>query len=142
MKYLEKELYPDQCESKKEHSKYLDYSKITLPEWYNEFSFHDCLILNVYTTDGYIELEIEFEHDDTEFYLRFFSPQIIENCNLVGCWWISDELYLDKESCEFHLTVDTWSKTNDRLIREYFTVKSSNIELLYGNKSFKIFEDK
>ncbi len=38
--------------------------------------------------------------------------------------------------------VHAWSKTNNRLELEYFTVNCSNIELLYDNKPYKIFEDK
>ena len=76
-------------------------------EWYNDFFFFFCLILNMYTTDG-----------------------------------ISNELYLNDNSCEFHLMADVWSDVNDRFSHKYFTVKCSNIELLYGNKSFKIFDEK
>ena len=142
MKYFGKESYNGQCKSGKEQYEYLDYEKSTLPKWYNDFSFHDCLILNMYATDDYIELELTFNNDDIEFYLRFYSPNIVENCNLIGSWCISDELYLDKNSCEFHLMVHAWSKTNNRLELEYFTVNCSNIELLYDNKPYKIFEDK
>ena len=51
MKYFGKEWYNGQCKSGKEQYEYLDYEKSTLPKWYNDFSFHDCLILNMYATD-------------------------------------------------------------------------------------------
>ena len=143
MKNIKKNLHNGQYRLNEEKHINLNYAKNNLPEWYNQFSFHDCLILNLYTTDDYIELEISFnDENDIEFYLRFYSPNIVENCNLIGSWCISDELYLDKNSCEFHLMVHAWSKTNNRLELEYFTVNCSNIELLYDNKPYKIFEDK
>ncbi len=142
MKNIKKNLHNGQYRLNEEKHINLNYAKNNLPEWYNQFSFHDCLILNLYTTDDYIELEISFnDENDIEFYLRFYSPNIIENCNLIGGWCISNELYLFENSCELHLIIENCMNKSNNLSLEHFIVSCSNMELLINNKSFKVFNN-
>lgn len=143
MKYFGKEWYNGQCKSGMEQYEYLDYEKSTLPKWYTDFSFHDSKIIKIKSFDNLMVLDlISDDYKKTKYKIKFYNPKVIEECNLTNAWCISNELYFNDNSCEFHLMADVWSDIDDRFSHEYFTVKCSNIELLYGNKSYKIFEDK
>ncbi len=143
MKDIEKKQHNRQYQLSEEQYTYLDYGKNNLPQWYNDFSFHDSKIIKIKSFDNLMVLDlIADDYKETKYKIKFYNPKIIEECNLLNAWCISNELYLNDNSCEFHLLADVWSDIDDRFLHEYFTVKCSNIELLYGNKAFKIFDEK
>lgn len=143
MKHFDKKWYNEQCKLMcgltEEQKEYLDYLHNFLPKWYADFSMHDSKILSVDKNNDYIELKLLHDYGNKEYYLKFYSPNVIENCNLIGSWCISDELYLENNCCEFHLMVHAYSKNTDNLSLEYFTIKCSNMELLFDGKSYKVF---
>lgn len=105
-----------------------------LPRWYNDFSFHDSKIINVEEFENSIVLNLEF--DDfihTKYQLKLFNPKIIEYCKLKNSWWLFDEMYINENCFEFHIMV---SDFDDNSIISYFTVKCSDILLIFMGKTY------
>ncbi len=118
---------------------YLDYKEKNLPKWYNEFSIHDDQIKGTAKTDDKFIISIatdDYKH--TRYQLVFYNPNIIESCDLTDAWCSYDELYINDNSCEYHLMV---MDSQDNSILNYFTIECSNMELIINNKSFKVFNN-
>lgn len=139
MKCFTKKWYLFEDYSDRAVKKYFDYKMKYLPKWYHEFSIHDDQIESITIFDNSIVLDIISDDSiRTEYQLIFYNPLILENCKIEKAWCIADELYTDKNICEYHLMVMDY---NDNDILNYFTIKCDNIELLINNKSFKVFNN-
>lgn len=111
MKDIEKKQHNRQYQLSEEQYTYLDYGKNNLPQWYNDFSFHDSKIIKIKSFDNLMVLDlIADDYKETKYKIKFYNPKIIEECNLLNAWCISNELYLNDNSCEFHLLADEMLK--------------------------------
>ncbi len=139
MKYYNKEWYNNGCRPIEKNKEYIDYMNKYLPKWYKDISLHDSEILNVKECNDLITFNLIYDdYIHTKYQLRFYNPKIIETCRLVGTWCVSDEIYVNDESCEFHLMVD-WSEDGEpKPILGYFTVECTKIELFMNNKLYEI----
>lgn len=120
-------------------NEYLEYKKNKLPKWYNEFCIQDDQIKDYAIADNKLIISIasdDYKH--TKYQLIFHNPNIIESCELTNAWCYYDELYINDNSCEYHLMVMDYQ---DNSILEYFTVKCSDMELVINNKSFKVIDN-
>ena len=136
MKVFTKEWYYYTSAYNDKTKPYLDYEKENLPKWYNDFSIHDNQIKNVIRTDDLIILESVYDDcKSTKYQLKFYDPIVIEVCEMKNAWCLYDEVYLTENGCEYHLMVMDF---NDNDIRNYFTVKCSDIELDMNGKTFRM----
>lgn len=139
MKYFGKEWYYNCCNNEK-GKEYLSYSEKCLPRWYNDFSIHDSKIEKICTDEKAIVLYlIDDDYLRTKYQIILHNPTVIESCNLIGSWCISDEVYIDNGLCEYHLMVDNCD--SGKQVLDYFTVKCSEIEVVYNGKSHFIINN-
>lgn len=137
MKCFTKEWYLFEDYSDKAVKKYFEYKKKYLPEWYDEFCIHDHQIQSVTKKDNFFVLTLFTDESvKREYKLIFYTPIILENCKLEKAWCLIDELYIADNTCEYHLMVMDY---DDNDILNYFTVKCSNMELLFDGKTYKVF---
>lgn len=137
MKYYGKEWYKNGCIIPKEKSQeYADYVNRCLPKWYSDFSMHDSEIIGFKKDKDLIKLNLKYDDDKhTNYQILLYNPEIVESCHLVGCWCISDEIYINDDCCEFHLMV---GYAESVLVLNYFTVKCSRIEMQMNGKFYNI----
>lgn len=134
LKHFTKEWYVAGCNDSEKNQNYIDYMRSHLPRWYNDFSFHDSKIIDVEDFENLIVLNLEF--DDfihTKYQLKLYNPKITEYCKLQNSWWLFDEMYINENSFEFHIMV---SDFDDNSIISYFTVKCSDIQLIFMGKTY------
>lgn len=134
MRYFGKEWYLNGCNSENVvgADKFFEYEEKYLPKWYNdEFSIHDSKIINVKQSQDLLELTLLYDDNNcTEYKIKFFNFKILELCQLIDSFCISDEIYIENSKCEFHLMCDIKGCGN----LHYFTVKCSKIEIAFdGN---------
>lgn len=144
MRYFGKEWYLNGCNSENVvgADKFLEYEEKYLPKWYNdEFSIHDSKIINVKQSQDLLEFTLLYDDNNhTEYKIKFFNPEILELCQLKDSFCISDEIYVENFECEFHLMCDI--KINERYGNlDYFTVKCSKIEIVFGSNICTINHD-
>lgn len=121
--------------SDKKVQDYLNYEKKFLPKWYNEFSVHDNIIIQVIKTKDLLILDSVYDDSiSTKYQLKFYNPTIIEDCEMENAWCLVDELYINENKCEYHLLVED-SNGN----KNYFTVKCSDIELCMNGRIYRVF---
>ncbi|MDE6413355.1 MAG: hypothetical protein K2K42_05680 [Eubacterium sp.] len=114
---------------------YLNYEKKFLPKWYNEFSIHDNIIIQVIKTKDLLILDSVYDDSiSTKYQLKFYNPTIIEDCEMENAWCLVDELYINENECEYHLLVE--DSTGNK---NYFTVKCSDIELCINGRTYRVF---
>ena len=137
MKYYGKEWYKNGCIIPKEKSQeYADYVNRYLPKWYNDISIHDSEVIGMIKDKNLITLILQYDdYKRTNYKILLYNPEIIENCRIVGCWCISDEIYINDDCCEFHLMV---SCEETEQVLKYFTVKCSKIEMQMNGKFYNI----
>lgn len=140
MKYFNKEWYNNGCKSTETQKEYINYMNEHLPKWYQEFSIHDNQIKNaIECNDCLITNMIYDDYNHTNYQIKFYSPKILENCDLKNDWCLYDELYINNNLCEYHLMVMDF---NNNDIIKCFTVECSNIELIINNKTYRVFGNK
>lgn len=114
---------------------YLNYEKTILPKWYNEFSVHDNQIVEVIRKENVIIFNAEYDDDKhTKYQFILYDPTIIEDCEIDNAWCLYDELYIDNDKCEYHLSVE-----DSNGVTSYFTVECSNIELYINGRNYRVF---
>lgn len=134
MKYFTKEWYANGCKDSAKNQNYIDYMRSHLPRWYNDFSFHDSIVLDVKEIDNLMILNMEFDDfQHTKYQLKLYDPKIIEYCKLKNSWWLFDELYINENCFEFHIMVSDFDDNNKI---SYFTVKCSDILLIFMGKTY------
>lgn len=138
MRYFGKEWYRNGC--KKENidgiKEFFDNNEKNLPKWYNEnFSIHDSKIIDVNYNDNILVLTLIYDaYNHPEYQIKLYNPTIIDDCELKESWCISNEIYIEKSLCEFHLMCDV--KHNERYGNLfYFTVQCSKIEISFCNQN-------
>ena len=137
MRYFGKEWYLNGCDNKNVDGvdKFFEYEEKYLPKWYNDkFSIHDSKIVSVKRSQNLLEFTLLYDdYNHTEYKIKFFNPEILELCQLIDSFCISDEIYVENSQCEFHLMCDI--KINEIYGNlHYFTVKCSKIEIAFdGN---------
>lgn len=136
MKYYGKEWYNNECRPIERNKEYIDYMNKCLPKWYNDISLHDSRIIRVKKNKDLVVLNLE--HDDyehTNYQFLLYNPIIIEDCRLNRCWCISNEIYINDNSCEFHLMVGS---EDDEQRLDYFTVECAKIEMRMNGECYTI----
>lgn len=137
MNYFGKEWYLNGCNSEDVvgAKEFMAYEEKHLPKWYKDnFSIHDSKIINVKQSEDLLEFTMLYDDNNhTEYKIKFFNPEILELCQLIDSFCISDEIYVENSHCEFHLMCDIKiNETYGNLY--YFTVKCSKMEIVFeGN---------
>jgi hypothetical protein len=92
----------------------------------NEYGFHDCKVTH-FEQQG-TDVIIEFDHSGgftNVNKLIYHDATIIEQDNIVGSWWIYDEIYRMVDLYEFHAAL----QDENGQVR-YFTLNASDIDLI------------
>lgn len=91
-----------------------------------EYGFHDCKITHFEQqgTDVIIELDHRGSYSNVS-KLVYHNATIIEQEDIVGSWWIYDEIYILKDSFEFHTALQ-----DEKSQVRYFTVKASDVDFI------------
>lgn len=134
MLYFGKEWYKNGCKvnNNNEINEYYNFCEKNLPKWYNEnFSIHDSKIIDVKYNDSLIVLTLIYDDCTHQKYeIRFANPTVIEECDLLDSWCISDEIHFVDNFCEFHLMCDTKVQEFYGNL-SYFTVKCTEIQIVF-----------
>lgn len=128
MKYYNKEWYINGCKKINIPKDELSYSK--LPEWFKDFSIHDCQIISETPEERGVEFILSFDNSGgfCEYTKLIFSDYIIkENCNIKDLFCIADELYVKSNGrYEYHLLLQGFNKKGKPNLY-YFTINCKNI---------------
>ena len=139
MKYFGKNWYNNECNAEtgntKQQEEYLAYEKANTPNWYQQLSFHDSIVINVFKDENSTVFRIDLKRNTIEgtvYSLLFINYNVLEMCQLLESIVISSEIYFENGQIEFHLMVDTYK--NNELTLEYFTIRCEKIEFMINGK--------
>jgi hypothetical protein len=114
-------------ETRQEYEKYYKSIESTLPEKIRkEYGFHDCRVTGLEQTGTDVIIDIDYRGGFTNVCkIIYHNAAVIEQENLVGSWWLYDEIYIMKDSYEFQAAL----QDEEGQIR-YFTVRASDVDFI------------
>lgn len=91
-----------------------------------EYGFHDCKVTHIDQQDNDVIIELDHRGGFTNVCkLIYLNATIIEQDNIVGSWWIYDEIYIINDAYEFHAALQ-----DEKGQVRYFTVKASDVDFI------------
>lgn len=120
-------------QTEQEFQKHYRRIEAILPEKIRkEYGFHDCRVTHFEQQGTDIIIEIDHRGGFTNVSkLIYHNATVIEQENIVGSWWIYDEIYITKDAYEFHAALQD---ANGQV--RYLTVSASDIDFIKDTEVF------
>lgn len=115
-----------------EYQNYYNSIEKQLPEKIRkEYGFHDCIVTHFEQQGTDVIIELDHSGGFTNVCkVIYHNATMIEQDNIVGSWWICDEIYRMNDSYEFHSAL----QDENGQVR-YFTVNASDIDFIRDTSS-------
>ncbi len=114
-------------QTEQEFQKYCQSIESLLPEKIRkEYGFHDCKVIHIEQQGTDVIIELDHRGGSTKVNkVIYHDGVIIEQENIVGAWWISNEIYITKDAYEFHVALQD---ANGQV--RYLTVRASDVDFI------------
>lgn len=115
------------CQIEQEFQNHYRSIEALLPEKIRrEHGFHDCRITRFEQQETDVIMELDHRGGYTNVCkLIYHNATIIEQENIVGSWWIYDEIYITEDAYEFHASL----QDENGQVR-YLTISASDIDFI------------